>query len=299
VKHYNEPFADSSAIPSYYVAKMTRQNVTVALSGDGGDESFAGYQHYADLLSWNKFDCLNPNLRKLLARLGAVAVRPFNSNNMFARIERGFAMLACCNIKERRDLSITTLKAAEKRQAYTEQFKNFLKSQKFRNNRIANFACNPKEGDLDWLMRHDQNFYLPDCLMVKTDIASMANSLEVRSPFLDHCFIEFAATIPSSLKRNETNSKIILKQAVAHLLPEEILSKPKTGFAVPLAHWLRHDLADMLRATLLSDKSFNRNLFMPELLKKMVEEHIAGQRDWSNRLYAFLFLELWFQEFID
>jgi asparagine synthase (glutamine-hydrolysing) len=152
---------------------------------------------------------------------------------------------------------------------------------------------------LDWMMLHDQNFYLPDCLMVKTDIASMANGLEVRCPFLDHKFIEFTATIPSSLKRNLTVGKLILRNAVKGLLPKEILNKPKTGFGVPLGKWFKGDLSELLRSMLLDDTSTKRNIFKQRALRKMVNEQISGKRDWSNRLWAFLFLEMWFREFID
>ncbi len=120
---------------------------------------------------------------------------------------------------------------------------------------------------LDWLMRHDQNFYLPDCLMVKTDIASMANSMEVRCPFLDHEFVEFAATIPSRLKRDAMGGKIILKKAVMDLLPNEILNKPKTGFGLPIPKWFRNDLVPMLKETLLDEASARRGLFEQHLLK--------------------------------
>ena len=153
--------------------------------------------------------------------------------------------------------------------------------------------------NLDWMMRHDQKFYLPDCLMVKIDIASMANSLEVRCPFLDHEFMEFAASIPSELKLRNNNRKIILKSAVKSLLPEEILNKPKKGFAIPVAKWLRSELAPLVKENLLDEKSISRGFFEQRMLKKMVNEHIDGRRNWSNRLWEFLVLELWFREFID
>jgi asparagine synthase (glutamine-hydrolysing) len=153
--------------------------------------------------------------------------------------------------------------------------------------------------ELDWLMRHDINFYLPDCLMVKMDIASMANSLEVRSPFLDYEFVEFAASIPSHLKRKGQNGKIILKNAVKELLPKEIMEKHKTGFGSPIASWFRNELSNILKETLLSEKAQKRGLFNFEFIKKMIDEHTAGKKDWSGRLWAFLFLELWFIEFID
>ncbi len=152
---------------------------------------------------------------------------------------------------------------------------------------------------LDWMMRHDQNFYLPDCLMVKVDIASMANSLEVRCPFLDHKLVEFAAAIPNSMKREGASGKLILKNLMKGLLPGEIISKQKTGFGIPLGKWFREGLADLLRGMLLDQTAAQRGLFEQSFVKKMVHEQINGLRNWSSRLWAFLFLEMWFREFID
>ena len=127
----------------------------------------------------------------------------------------------------------------------------------------------------------------------------MANGLEVRCPLLDHEFVEYAATIPSKLKRDVTGGKVILKYAVKDLLPNAILNKPKTGFSLPMAKWFRGELAPMLRETLLGDTTARRGLLNQGLLQKMVNEHIEGRRDWSNRLWAFMFFELWFRMFID
>jgi asparagine synthase (glutamine-hydrolysing) len=149
------------------------------------------------------------------------------------------------------------------------------------------------------MAQHDQNYYLPDCLMVKTDVASMANSLEVRCPFLDHHLVEFASTIPSSMKRDRQGGKAVLRRVVRNLLPQEILRKPKTGFAVPLAKWFRTALRETLRGTLLDDQSAKRGLFEQSFLKRMIDEQAGGQRDWSARLWAFLFLESWFREYVD
>ncbi len=148
-------------------------------------------------------------------------------------------------------------------------------------------------------MQHDQRHYLPDCLMAKTDVSSMAHGLELRSPFLDHRLVELAARIPASLKRKGLRGKIILKEAMRELLPEEVLDKPKTGFGVPLAQWLRRELRDTLYSSLLDDRAMQRGLFNPPFVGRMVEEHMCGQRDWSNRLWALLCLELWFREFVD
>ena len=299
VRHYNEPFADSSALPTYYVSKMTRKHVTVALSGDGGDESFAGYDNYAAILRWNKWGVWPLWLRKMLAEGGRELLNSFPQNNTAARIRRGLAMFGAANVKARRLQFGTILKPEEKRLAYTSLFRDLISRPPVPEDPLAAYPWEQGIDDLDWLMRHDQNFYLPDCLMVKTDIASMANSLEVRCPFLDHELVEFAATIPSRLKRDLTGGKIILKRAVKDLLPNEILNKPKTGFGLPIAKWFRSDLAPMLKETLLDEASERRGLFERQLIRKMVTEHIEGRRDWSNRLWAFLFLELWFREFID
>ena len=299
VRHYNEPFADSSALPTYYVSKMTRKHVTVALSGDGGDESFAGYDNYATVLGWDKCDVWPLWLRRMLAEGGRGILNAFPRDNDAARLRRGLAMFGAANVKARRLQYGTILKPEEKRLAYTPLFGDLISKLPVPEDTLAAYPWEEGMDALDWLMRHDQNFYLPDCLMVKTDIASMANSLEVRCPFLDHEFVEFAATIPSRFKRNATGGKIILKNSVKDLLPTEILNKPKSGFAFPVSKWFRNDLAPMLKETLLDKTSIRRGLFKHKLLNKMVTEHVEGRRDWSNRLWAFLFLELWFREFID
>jgi asparagine synthase (glutamine-hydrolysing) len=151
----------------------------------------------------------------------------------------------------------------------------------------------------DWMMRHDQSFYLADCLNVKVDIAAMANSLEVRCPLLDHKFIEFTSTIPSAMKRDERGGKQIFKRAVRNLVPAEVLTKRKTGFGLPVAAWFRGNLRPLLEATLLDERAMKRGLFETSFVARMVADHAAGRRDWSARLWALLFLELWFREFID
>lgn len=151
----------------------------------------------------------------------------------------------------------------------------------------------------DWMMRHDQSFYLADCLMTKVDVASMANSLEVRCPLLDHTFVEFAATVPAAMKRDASGGKRIFRRAMRDHLPEAILTKKKQGFGVPVAKWLRGDLAPLMRQNLLDDRARARGLFEPGFVRRMVDDHVAGRIDWSSRLWALLFLELWFRHFID
>jgi asparagine synthase (glutamine-hydrolysing) len=235
----------------------------------------------------------------MLADGGRAMLNALPRNNTAARLRRGLAMFGAANVKERRLQFGTTLKPEEKRLAYTPLFSDMISKPPLPEDPLAAYPWAAGMEELDWLMRHDQSFYLPDCLMVKTDIAAMANSLEVRCPFLDHVLVEFAATIPSHLKRDLTGGKLILKRAVKALLPHEIMTKRKTGFGIPIAKWFRIDLAPLLKDTLLDHISEQRGLFKPSLLKKMVYEHIEGRRDWSGRLWAFLFLELWFREFID
>ena len=202
------------------------------------------------------------------------------------------------NVPERYRIQLAIVKDEEKHASYTPYFRSMLNGGGSSSS-FPNLSWEANMDSLDWMARHDQSFYLPDCLMVKTDVASMANSLEVRCPFLDHHLVEFAARIPSSLKRNGTGGKAILKRAVRTLLPESVLHKPKTGFAVPLSKWLRTDLKPLLHEFLLDDVSAKRGLFHQSALKNMVKEQLSQKRDWSNRLWALLFLELWFREYVD
>jgi asparagine synthase (glutamine-hydrolysing) len=293
VHHYNEPFADSSALPTYYVSKMTRQHVTVALSGDGGDENFAGYDTYRQVMAWSRFDSVPRPLRRL-GHLASAALDLLPYTNVSSRMSRGIEM-AAADLPDRFRLQTTIFKPQEKRAGYTRRFRALV-------GKAATPLSLPWAADmdrLDWMMRHDQSFYLPDCLMVKVDIAAMANSLEVRAPLLDHEFLEFTSTIPATMKRDASGGKRIFKLAMRNLLPAEILEKKKSGFGVPLARWFRAELAPLVRDALLSDRFARRELFEPKFVRRMVEEHARGERDWSTRLWALLFLELWFREWID
>jgi len=154
-------------------------------------------------------------------------------------------------------------------------------------------------GIVDASLLTDIMTYLPNDLLVKVDIATMANSLEARSPFLDHHVMEFAASLPEKYKLHRLTSKYLLKQMLRKLLPAENLDRRKMGFGVPIGHWLRGKLQPFLRETLLAEASLNRGLFKPEAVKQMVELHARGERDFSPKLWTLLMLELWFQRFID
>lgn len=297
IRHYNEPFADSSAIPTYYVAQATRQHVTVALSGDGGDESFAGYEHYAMMHRLAAFDCIPQTLRR--GGTGALrrALARMPEHPSAVKLDKALVMIGS-EIGQRYHHYMGILKEQEKARLYTHQMRQHIRDSSV-GTETWDIPWAHTSDQFDWMMAHDQTHYLPDCLMVKTDIASMANSLEVRCPLLDHELVEFAWALPSAWKTDGTGRKLIFKEAVRDLLPRKIFEKPKTGFAVPLASWFRTDLRPLLRDTLLSDQATARNLFEPSALRTMVEDQLTGRRDWANRLWALLCLELWFREFID
>jgi asparagine synthase (glutamine-hydrolysing) len=265
------------------------------LTGDGGDESFAGYTRYSDMLAWSRFDQVPEGVRRALRYCATQVASAAPYGNTLARVQRGVEMLFS-PLPARYDLMMSLVKAAEKKELYSAQFKALVAWDR---QRAGTLPWAPSMDALDWMMRHDQNFYLPDCLMVKADIAAMANSLELRSPFLDHRMVEFAARIPSELKQDGARGKRILRNAVRALLPPEILDKRKTGFGVPLAQWFRGELAPLLHELLLDERCRRRNLLSPVFLRRMVDEHLHGVRDWSNRLWALVFLEAWFREFID
>ncbi len=297
VHHYNEPFADSSAIPTYYVSKITREHVTVALSGDGADESFAGYVHYRALLAWEATNVIPYFIRRPAARLAEAALGALPYHNTVARLERGAQMLGK-RLPARFHQQLSMFKTQEKRAAYTPKFHDAIATPATRDCAMS-VPWDPGMDPLGWMLHHDQSVLLPEDFMVKVDVASMANALEVRSPFMDHRLVEFAATIPSDMKRRGDEGKLILKRAVRRFLPERTLAKPKTGFGMPLARWLRTDLLDLLRGALLDDRATKRGLFERRFIAKMVDDHTHGRRDFSNRLWALLVLELWFREFVD
>ncbi len=294
VHHYGEPFADSSSIPTYYVTQMASQKVTVALCGDGGDESFSGYDRYGALLHWQWVDRIPKVVRKWFCRPlhKGLALLPYG--RWTSRMMRGCNMVLT-EFPERYRSYTSIFKDEECAAGYTTAFKAALASE----SRQIMAQWHEGMSATDWMMRQDQMTYLPDCLMVKADVASMANSLELRAPFLDYRLVELAARIPASLKRQGMSGKLILKKVAKDLLPTMVLNKPKTGFGIPLAEWFRKDMKGLLTDTLLSEQFAKRGLFFPPFVRKMVDEHLNGSRDWSNRLWALVFLELWYREFVD
>jgi asparagine synthase (glutamine-hydrolysing) len=300
VWHYNEPFADSSAIPTYYVSKMARQIVTVVLTGDAGDENFAGYPRY-QFIGEYKPD-YGPRYPTLLERLFLPRrdprLRPFASreSTSWRDIQR------LKNLTRERLFyyyRITHFHEGIQPHLYTPDFLKKIDNkfgvdimlEKYRQSRTRDF--------LDSTLYVDLNLYLPETLMTKTDIAGMTHSLEARMPFLDHKFLEFVARVPSNLKlKDGTFSKYILKKAVEPYLPHEVIYRQKMGFAVPLDRWFRNELKELAYDTLLSKRALNRGYFQRDYIQMALDRHMAGET-WQYLIWNLLMLEFWHLMFID
>jgi len=300
VEHYGEPYADSSAIPTYYVARETRRHVTVALNGDGGDECFAGYERYAAMKLAGKYRRSVPGLLREGLIKQAVGLYPTSETRRSrARDLKRFLDAASLPTVERYMRWISVLDVAAKDDLYTENFRREMGEQESAAFIAPWFARANGAGLVDAALLADTMTYLPNDLLVKVDIASMAVSLEARSPFLDHHMIEFAASLPENLKLRGLTTKYLLKRVLAKLLPAENLSRRKMGFGVPIGHWLRGEMQPFLRETLLSEKALGRGFFRPAAVTRMVELHTRGERDYAHQLWTLLMLELWFDRFID
>jgi asparagine synthase (glutamine-hydrolysing) len=296
VKHYGEPFADSSAIPTFYVSQITRQNVTVALNGDGGDESFAGYDRY-----WG--NALAARVGRIPGlRLGAALARVVPSSkgirDPFRRAER-FLSVAGQAQADRYAGWMSYFTATDKQRLCTPEFLRaatpMSSAQWFEEMLASSDARHPA----DAAMSVDVRSYLPYDLLVKVDIASMANSLEARSPFLDHEVMEFAARLPANMKLRGRSGKYLLKKTFSDLLPSENVDRPKMGFGVPVGKWFRGPLKDLLRDSLLSEESTRRGYFIPAEVKKLVDDHIEERADHSAKLWNLLMLEMWHREVVE
>jgi len=295
--HYDEPFGDSSAIPTFYVSQLARRRVTVTLSGDGGDESFAGYRRYYFDARENRLRAWIPPAlrRRVFGALGAL----YPKADYLPRVFRGKAFLSNLartpweaylhSVSGVNEDDKARLLAADTRHALRGYRTTDLFEQLYR-----------RAGEADSLARIqyiDFKTYLPDDILTKVDRASMANSLEVRCPLLDHHLIEYVARLPSSLKLCGTRSKIVLRKAVADLVPAPILQRPKMGFAMPVGAWLRGDLRGLIHEHVLTDRG-DHGLFAPATVHTFWREHTSGVRDRTTELWGLLVFNLWYERFM-
>ncbi|UCG11657.1 MAG: asparagine synthase (glutamine-hydrolyzing) [Deltaproteobacteria bacterium] len=293
VWHHDQPFADSSAIPMYQVSKLTREHVTVALTGDGGDELFAGYERFAAARLADGYGRLPQYVQGVLSRL-LHSLPESTSYRSFVRRARRFVESAPLPLPERylgwagifHTSFIRELLADAASIDPQTHFQGY-------------FRKVPDVDPIAQLLYVNAKTYLPGDLLVKTDRMSMANSLEARSPFLDHKLLEFTASIPSSLKLRGLTTKYILKKALNGRVPRLIVKRKKHGFGVPVSHWFRTSLKDFVGEVLLSSRAEGRGYFRAHAVRRLIDEHQSGKRDYGHQLWALLTFEIWHQIFID
>src|SRR5258708_1015636 len=294
VWHYDEPFADSSAVPTYYVSKLARRHVTVALAGDGGEENFAGYRRYYFDRSENRLrGFVHPALRhaffgplgKLYPPL-AWAPRIFRAKATFQSLSRSPV--------EGYFNSISILRPGEQSSLFTPEFEESLGGYDSLDVFQQYYDRADTTDPLSRIQYVDVKTYLTDDILAKVDRASMAVSLEVRAPMLDHRFMERVATIPSSLKLQGRTGKYIFKKAMSSNLPHEILHRKKQGFAVPLARWFRHELKDLAHEAMFGT---NDGILNPAFLKTIWKQHQQGTYDRSAHLWSVLMFRKWQEAF--
>lgn len=299
ITHYGDPFADSSAVPSFHVAQIASREVTVALNGDGGDESFAGYNRYVSGALAERLGGLPAGLLGPMTRVATVVGgRATTPDAWSARVER---LLRSVSEDGDRGYSGRMLYTSRglRDELYAPEFAAAVETA-FAENFLADaWHDSTASSAVDRMLDVDIATYLPGDLLVKMDIASMASSLEARSPFLDHRLMEMAARLPPSAKVRGLTTKAALKDAVATLVPEDLLRRPKQGFSVPLADWMRGRLGGVARDVLLDRRTRERDSFRPHVVERLLDEHAAERADRSSALWALLVLELWHRRFVD
>jgi asparagine synthase (glutamine-hydrolysing) len=287
VRHFGEPFADSSAVPSWYLARLTRGSVTVALNGDGGDEIFAGYgRHLSNALAEGWRQVPMPVRRslervarsRLLADVGGARVARFWTSAELPRAERYRRWAGVFSADAVRALSASA--AAEPDAVPGE------------------FACASALDAVEAMLAVDTRFYLPTDLLVKMDITSMAHSLEVRSPLLDTDLAEYVASLPGGFKLRRFTTKHLLKKALSDRVPASNLHRAKRGFAVPIAQWFRGELREFVNDQLRGSRAAAAGLLHQAAVDRLISDHESGAHDRAHQLWTLLMLELWHREFM-
>lgn len=289
VWEYDEPFADSSMLPTYYVSKLAREHVTVVLTGDGGDEIFGGYDHYEREYNISR---ISPLMRYFLAYSSMLIPNGMRGKKRFGNMHRDLAT-RCIRL-------ISRFPNDTRPTMYTQDYFASLKD----NDPFARHINLFKEvSHLDILTQMqavDVQVYLPDDILVKVDRASMLNSLEARCPLLDHQLAEYVTALDPSLRIHNGTLKYLLKQVAKDFLPADILSRPKQGFGVPIKHWFRGDLTEYAREVLDSPRAQQRGIFNPAFIRNILKEHATTKLvNHSSAIWTLLCLELWFRVYID
>jgi asparagine synthase (glutamine-hydrolysing) len=292
IEHFDEPFADSSAIPTWYVSRMAREHVTVVLSGDGGDELFGGYDRYVPHPRVRAFDRYSPKAMRRVAAMAACTLpHGTRGRNFLRHVGRDDEGRYLDAIRFFAQDEKPALLSADVRRALRGPDPETRLARRFDRYR-----------HLPWpsqMMRFDAETYLPEDVLTKVDRMSMAHSIESRVPLLDNDVVQFAFTLPAPFKIKSGRRKHILKEVAATLLPPETLDRPKQGFGVPLGTWFRGRLKELFADTLLSPRTLDRGYFEPRFIRRITAEHLSGARDHTLRLWQLVVFERWHRKYLD
>lgn len=299
VKHYGEPFADSSAVPSFYLAELARRHVTVALNGDGGDEAFGGYPRYPHVSVLQRLDRVPQFVRRAGAAVCARLPERGDRNAPLRRARRVGETLAL-STPERYVAYMSTMGGGLRpERLYTPEYAELVGPSAAADVLLEPWRESTGAALVDIMLDVDTRTYLPGDLLVKMDIATMAFSLEARSPFLDHELLELAASLPATLKVRGAETKVGLRDALRPWLGDEVLDRPKRGFEAPVSEWLRSELQDEVRDILLEAPARARGYFREPYVRELLDRHATGAEDNSKGIWALLMFELWHRTFVD
>jgi len=294
VWHFDEPFADSSALPTFMVSKMARDFVTVVLSGDGGDELFAGYTRYVTDKKRSGFSSLPKFVRQNV-------LQKISENLPHGAKGKNFLYNTSLDAVERYIDSISHFNNLNRNELYSAEFRQKLNGEFGKASNLYKEIADSvlSENATDKLLYLDSKTYLPSDILTKVDRMTMATSLEARVPLLDHELIEFVQKIPAELKLKGNETKYIFKKAMEGIVPNEILYREKQGFGVPIGEWINSQLKTRIHETLLEKKTLVRGYFDENYIKILLDEHTRNRRDHSHSLWILWMLELWHREFVD
>ena len=294
VRHYGEPFADHSAVACFYLSEFARRHVTVALNGDGGDEGFGGYHRYSINLALARLDRVPAGLRRAAGRWADRLPHAASGRSRLATA-RYLAVHAAMDPRARYLSEMAMFGPARRARLYRPEFA--AQAAAARPEGSSEEAWSEAEAPtlLGRMMETDVNSYLPGDLLAKMDIATMAYSLEGRSPLLDHELLEFAAALPDRLKVDARGRKRLLRAAARGWIPDETLNAPKRGFELPVTRWMRTDLRGYAREVLLDPGARGRDWARPGAIETLLDEHQTGARDHGRELWTLLMLELWWR----
>jgi len=284
----DQPFADSSIVPTYLLAKFARENLIVALGGDGGDEVFGGYDRY---LATPVMQKLNPFLGLARGGLNFLGKQSLGNTRKINRV--GSQLSPKDSLAARYSSILSLAQPHELTKLLSSNFQNYaaetVRENQFTSGKLSSF---------DRMIRSDLSAYLPGDLLVKVDIATMANSLELRSPLLDVNVVEWGVSLPRKFKIKGFETKHILKDVARSLVPAELIDRPKMGFGIPRAEWLRTGMREMVIDTLTDTTATQRGWFNSNEVKKVIDTHMAGE-DKDNIIWPILMLELWARTWLD